>query len=424
LVDLAMWRWMKRTLVLSAVFLVAAASGGCRQAPWAMWDTYAAHFINADGRVVEHSAADRTTSEGQGYALFFALSGNDRPRFDKILAWTQNNLAAGDLGKHLPGWQWGKTPDGQWKLLDPNSASDADCWIAYSLLEAGRLWNNPAYSQTGRQMLALIAKQEVADLPGFGSMLMPGPTNLWVHTNVWTLNPSYLPLFQFQRFADVDNAGPWGAIGMNIPRFVRLSAKHGFAMDWVDYVPGDGFYPAPPPGSTQPRPPQKPNLPISTGQPGAKPDSAQATPPPASDLKPPVGSYDAIRVYLWAGMLDPTGSTRAQFLDGIPGMGAYLAGGDNLAPPEKVNSQGIPEQQAGPVGFSAAILPYAYAQPDLARVGAQLRVKVSAERDPATGLFGKQPVYYDQNLVLFALGYLDSRFRFGPHGELRVEWTR
>ena len=423
LVDFAKWRRTHRGLLRPALLLLsillAAASGGCKQGPWTLWDAYASHFINSDGRVVEHSVNDRTTSEGQSYALFFALVDNDRARFDKILDWTRNNLAQGDLATHLPGWQWGKAADGSWKLLDPNPASDADCWIAYSLIEAGRLWNHSPYTQLGRQMLTLIAKQEVTDLPGFGSMLMPGPTSLWVHNNVWTLNPSYLPLFQFQRFADVDPAGPWGAIAMNIPRLLRLSAKHGFAMDWVDYVPNDGFYPAPPPGSAAPKPPQKPVLPISASQAAAHPPS---TPPP-SDAKPPLGSYDAIRVYLWAGMVDPAANTRTQLLNGIPGMGAYLAAGDHPAPPEKVSAQGIPEPQEGPVGYSAALLPYTYAQPDLARVGAQLRIKVSAQRDPATGLYGKQPVYYDQNLVLFALGYLDSRFRFSPRGELRVEWT-
>ena len=38
-----------------------------------------------------------TTSEGQSYALFFALAANDREAFDKILLWTENNLADGSL---------------------------------------------------------------------------------------------------------------------------------------------------------------------------------------------------------------------------------------------------------------------------------------------------------------------------------------
>jgi endoglucanase len=417
--------------LLAAVLLLAAATAGCRQGPWALWNAYAAHFINDDGRVVEHSANDRTTSEGQAYALFFALADNDRAHFDRILAWTVNNLAAGDMGTKLPGWQWGRAPDGQWKLLDPNPASDADCWFAYTLIEAGKFWNHGAYSQLGRQMLGMIAKQEVADLPGFGSMLMPGNTSDWVHNNVWTLNPSYVPLFQFQRFADVDPSGPWGGIAMNIPRLVRQSSPKGFAMDWVNYIPNDGFYPAPPPGSNAPPPPAQANgsaKPKETANPTAKPNGADpsglSSPQPAPETRQPMGSYDAIRVYLWAGMVDPAGRTREDLVNSLSGMAGYLSNPDRIAPPEKVSAQGIPEPQDGPVGFTAALLPYLWAKPDLARVAAQQRVRMSAQRNPDTGLYGKQPVYYDQNLVLFAIGYLDGRFRFGARGELKVEWTR
>ena len=49
---------------------------------------------------------------------------------------------------------------------------------------------------------------------------------------------------------------------------------------------------------------------------------------------------------------------------------------------------------------------------------------MSAQRDQSTGLFGKDAAYYDQNLALFATGYLDGRFGFGVDGELNVEWTR
>jgi endoglucanase len=35
--------------------------------------------------------------------------------------------------------------DKNWAVIDTNSASDADIWIAWSLLEAGRLWKHPDY---------------------------------------------------------------------------------------------------------------------------------------------------------------------------------------------------------------------------------------------------------------------------------------
>jgi endo-1,4-beta-D-glucanase Y len=399
---------LRLVLLVPFVFLLGG-TGGCRQGPWTLWSAYASHFIDGQGRVIDPQGGNRTTSEGQSYALFFALVNNDQARFDQVLKWTQVNLGQGDLGTHLPAWLWGKSKEGEFKTLDTNPAADSDVWIAYSLVEAGRLWNKPAYANLGRQMMGLIARQEVAELPGFGMMLMPGPTPLFAHKGTWTLNPSYVPLFIFERFSAIQPAGPWGAIAMNIPRLVRQSARHGFAMDWIDYVPSDGFYPALAPGA---------------GQPVQDKDKQQKGDPksePKADPPPPVGSYDAIRVYLWAGMLGE-GQTRTDMIGAISGMGSYL--GHHGAPPEKVNDQGIPMEQDGPVGFSAAVLPYLRVFPDAERTAAQQRIRMSAQLDPASGLYGKNPTYYDQNLVLFATGFLDERFRFGPRGELTVEWTK
>jgi endoglucanase len=365
------------------------ATGGCKQGPWTLWDAYSARFIDAQGRVIDPQGGGRTTSEGEAYALFFALADNDRACFDRVLNWTQANLAGGDLGTHLPAWLWGKNKDGVWKTIDPNPASDADLWLAYSLIEAGRLWKQPDYINLGRKVLAQIARSEVADLPGLGPMLLPGPVG-FVHEKTWTLNPSYMPLFVLERLAVVDPSGPWQHIALGIPRLLRQSARHGFVMDWVDYVPGDGFYPA--------------------------------LQHPGKDAGAPVGSYDAIRVYLWVGMLDGQGRERTDLLDAIPAMSAYLANHD--APPEKVSDQGIPLAQDGPIGFSAAVLPYLRALANMEQASARQTIRLSKQRDAATGLYGKDLTYYDQNLALFATGYLDGRFRFGPGGELKVEWTR
>ncbi len=380
---------LRKRLLLIVSLLMLGAPGGCKLGHWTLWDSYSARFIDAQGRVIDPQGGARSTSEGQAYALFFALADNDRACFDRVLTWTQANLAKGDLQTHLPAWLWGKNKDGEWKTLDPNPASDADIWMAYSLVEAGRLWNNPAYNNLGRLMMAQIAKNEVVDLPGFGLMLLPGPTG-FRHEQTWTLNPSYLPLFIFERMAVVDPAGPWQHIALGIPRLIQESARHGFAMDWVDYVPSDGFYP-----------------------------SLENTERAADG---PGGGYDAIRVYLWAGMIDGRDKVRAQLLDAIPAMGVYLANHD--APPEKISDQGIPLAQDGPVGFSAAVLPYLRVFPDSERSAARQTIRLSKQRDRASGLYGKDVAYYDQNLALFATGFLDGRFRFGPGGELIVEWTR
>lgn len=424
-------------LCLPALLLLGVA-GARAQSAWPLWNAYSARFIDAQGRVIDPHRGEITTSEGQSYALFFALVQNDRPTFNRVLAWTRDNLAAGDMGARLPGWKWGKDKAGNWKLLDAGSAADSDCWIAYSVLEAGRLWNEPAYTALAHKMLGLIARQEVTELPGFGVMLMPGATENWTHQRVWTVNASYLPLFVIQRFAEADAAGPWEKIAGNIPLLLSDATRRGFAMDWNDYTPGQGFQPAPPPGPSQAAKPTAPapaklvaptksgGMPPSASSaamegsvanPGVSP-SAPAEPTP----QPAVGSYDAIRVYLWAGMLDSAAHGRSAVLNSLAGMGAYLA--DHDAPPEKVDADGTPLAQDGPVGFSAAVLPYLDALPNTAKAVTEQRARLSAQLDPATGLYGKDPAYYDQNLTLFATGFLAERFRFSARGELMVEWKQ
>ncbi|MBU2768764.1 cellulase, partial [Acidithiobacillus ferrivorans] len=115
-----------------------------------------------------------TTSEGQSYALFFALVANNPKLFQNILTWTQDNLAQGSLAAHLPAWRWGERPNKTWGVLDTNSAADADLWIAYTLIQAGRLWDRNSYTAMGTLLAKRIDQKEVVDLKGMGPMLIPG----------------------------------------------------------------------------------------------------------------------------------------------------------------------------------------------------------------------------------------------------------
>ena len=72
-----------RWLVLWLFFALCVEQRCDAQQSWPLWESYKSHIIDRQGRVVDHSAQDRTTSEGQAYAMFFALVANDRPRFDE-----------------------------------------------------------------------------------------------------------------------------------------------------------------------------------------------------------------------------------------------------------------------------------------------------------------------------------------------------
>jgi endo-1,4-beta-D-glucanase Y len=166
-------------MVRRGALILMAMMPLCVQASddWPLWQAFNRDFIQADGRVLADESEQRySTSEGQAYALFFALVANDRAVFDQLLLWTHKNLAGGDLGARLPAWQWGKRADGSWGVVDQNSASDADTWLAYTLLEAGRLWHEPRYRAQGNLMLANIRIHLIRDLPGIGAMLLPAGT--------------------------------------------------------------------------------------------------------------------------------------------------------------------------------------------------------------------------------------------------------
>lgn len=98
------FRWCVIALMLAAAPLRAACT-------WPAWEKFKQDYISEGGRVIDPSDTRKiTTSEGQSYALFFALAANDRKAFDKVLAWTRDNLAGGiSTTRSPPGYGGKKT---------------------------------------------------------------------------------------------------------------------------------------------------------------------------------------------------------------------------------------------------------------------------------------------------------------------------
>src|SRR5437867_9398909 len=218
---------MMKLNALLNLFATVLIIANCSAQDWTpLWKSYAAAFMDNQIRVIDHDAGDRTTSEGQAYGMFFALVANDRPRFDGLLHWTETNLASGDLTLHLPAWSWGHGSNNQWAVLDSNSASDADVWMAYTLLEAGEAWNEPHYTLLGSALAKRIAADEVAQIPTFGAMLLPGAKGFH-NGDSFRLNASYLPLQLFVGLGRDLPDGPWQQIAAQIPAGLSGSAPHG-----------------------------------------------------------------------------------------------------------------------------------------------------------------------------------------------------
>lgn len=387
--------WGKRTrtnaCVALLVTLAAWFSQGCRaEQQWELWEKYATKFVDPQGRVIDKAAQDRTTSEGQAYAMFFALVAADRVRFDKLLKWTEENLAGGDMTLRLPAWNWGKSPEGQWKVLDDHSASDADLWMAYTLLEAGRLWRDDRYAKLGTVMASRIAQSEVVLVQGVGTTILPGPQGFHPEISTYVLNPSYLPPFILTRLAKENPQGPWSTVLDSLPLLMSQGSGHGFAMDWVIAGPG-----------------------------GVRPSLTPAQLATGKNEGVPVGSYEAIRVYLWLGLSDPSAPGVREMIAPLGGMTNYMR--TNLAPPLQVDAEGKVLNADSPVGFSAAMVPYLQLLGMKDQAKAQMD-RLAALRDPATGLYGRNGDYYDQNLVMFASGWQEQRFRLDKEGRLKLKW--
>ena len=355
------------TLTLGVPGLASAA-----RCDWPAWDSYKNAMMSRDGRIIDRSTPELiTTSEGQSYGLFFALLGNDQDSFATLLNWTRNNLADGSLETHLPAWLWGKSSAGKWQVLDTNNAADADLWIAYTLLEAGRLWDKPEYSALGQNMLWRSAAQSLRKLPKLGLMLLPGDVG-FDSPEGWRLNPSYLPPQLLARFAQISPV--WAEVASNQQRMLIEGSPKGFAPDWLLWKAGKGWAP------------------------DAKEGSA--------------GDYDAIRVYLWVGMLANDAANRQTLQTHFMPMVELT---QTLGyPPESVDAQTAKYTGKGPAGFSAALLPLLASTDSPARFVQQARV----QQDPPA-----PDAYYNQSLLLFGQGWDEQRYRFDKDGQLLPAWT-
>lgn len=372
--------------ILLAMLLLGVLPPPPAQPAWPLWARYQEHFIQKDGRVVDYDRDNLTTSEGQSYAMFFALVANDPSGFDLLYHWTVNNLADGDLQNNLPAWSWGRRPDGTLGVKDSNSASDADLWIAYDLIQAGRLWKRHEYTLAGDALLKQIASKEVSHNHAF-PILLPAHDG-FEHDGAIVTNASYMPLFLFEAAAKAQPHGPWKAMAASLPTLIQKSTVQGFATDWLKVESDETIRPTPALGSAE----------------------SQAT-----------GSYDAIRVYLWAGLTPAATVGRDAILKSLYGMASYMK--SHTVPPE-FTSEGQPAVRGtGPVSFSAALIPFLEAVQELGAAHLQEK-RLGSAWSAHTGLYGNPPRYYDQNLAMFSLGYTEHRYRIQSNGDLEVSWRR
>ena len=180
------------------------------------------------------------------------------------------------------------------------------------------------------------------------------------------LNPSYYPLFLFKRFALED--AYWNEVYEGSLRMLLRSSPAGIAPDWALFDKG-----------------------------------GRLVPPNGDDYE--IGSYNAIRTYLWAGMMSPDDPNRAILMKHFSPM-VEATRALNM-PPEKIHTVNLTVNDTGPFGFGACLIPMLGNDCTAGLV----RSVVDSER-----LSGES--YYSSMLALYGRGWDEGRFAFDADGRL------
>jgi endoglucanase len=138
-------------------------------------------YVEGDGRVVRRDEGGDTVSEGQAYGMLVAVAVDDRDRFHRIWQWTRTHLSRPD---GLLSWHW---KDG--KVVDAESAADADLDAARALVLAGDRYADPRLRADGLALARAIVERETVQT-GAGRVLTAGS---WAPGSTpYAVNPSYL----------------------------------------------------------------------------------------------------------------------------------------------------------------------------------------------------------------------------------------
>jgi endoglucanase len=296
--------------------------------------------------------------------------------FDLVLDWTQDHLAEGDLSTRLPAWHWGENKNSVGGILDSNPASDSDLWIAYSLSQAAILWNERRYSILAAVIAQRIMREETAYISGLGLSLLPAPGGFELQGGRYKLNPSYSPLFIYQQFSELYPHSPWDKLHESSAKLLLQTSIKGVSPDWVYYDENKGF-----------------NF----------------------DKKvTDVGSYNAIRTYLWAGMMAEGAAYKGELVEQFRPFVEKIAL-RGYVPLNTYATSGKVEGR-GPLGFNPALLPLlALNGEDATLMSIQQKLMVDNSFDSTR--------YYDSVLNLFGTSTLNKRFTINAQGKLLPKWS-
>jgi endo-1,4-beta-D-glucanase Y len=204
-------------------------------------DRFFERYVDPDGRVVRRDQGGDTVSEGQAYALLLAVAQGNQSRFERVWAWTKQNLQRPD---GLLSWKWSKG-----RVIDPSPATDADLDAARALLMGSRRFQAAHLRDEAVRIGAAVLSNETVDVDGT-LVLVAGP---WA-VEKRVVNPSYVSPCAYAELEEATGDGRWGRLRESSYRMIDdLTADNRLPPDWAR-VDDAGAHPTGPPDQASKEP--------------------------------------------------------------------------------------------------------------------------------------------------------------------------
>ncbi|MER0240133.1 glycosyl hydrolase family 8 [Fulvimarina sp. MAC8] len=211
---------------------------------YAAWHT---RFVGEDGRVIDDANGGVSHSEGQGYGMLLAVFHDDRSSFDRLWAWTRENLAIRDDA--LLAWRY--DPSTTPAIADMNNATDGDLLVAWALAEAYGRWSELSYEQDARRIGQAILDRTVIEHRE-KTILLPGAVGFSAEnrSDGPVVNLSYWVFPAFAALNEIIADAGWRGLaesGFALIKASRFGAEN-VPSDWISLAdetprPADGFAP-------------------------------------------------------------------------------------------------------------------------------------------------------------------------------------
>lgn len=204
-----------------------------------LWRNYKLEYLEPGTfRTLDKQQNNITTSEGQSYSMLRSVWTDDKPTFDSVWQWTQDNLR--QPNSKLFSWLFGQRSNGTYGVMAErggnNSASDADVDIALALHLASIRWNEPKYKAQAIEIIKDIWENEVVIVNGNPVLVA---NNLERNNDLMLVNPSYFAPYAFRKFAQLDPSNPWEELAKNSYNILNQATAQNLDKNKSAYLPPD-----------------------------------------------------------------------------------------------------------------------------------------------------------------------------------------